>query len=249
MRKIYFVLLAAIALAGCGGDYYITRTDKVPPEQIRTAAIAPSEGNSGEVTTYLSDALQAAGIGVVQPLPRGTTKSSHVDAVVTYADVWRWDMVTYMQSISINLYNARSGELLASGRWRDSKLHSFNRGEAVSKQLIWDMLQKLREESKSLYSADASNRNTVGTARNETGTNTQIEPQPIPPTGSSNRSQQNVSKFDYSARQKAREMNCDVQGSPSTQALIDGRQVLSLSCKDGRQLMLSCATGSECKAQ
>jgi hypothetical protein len=249
MTKIFFLLLAAIALSGCGGDYYITRTDRVPPEQIRTAAIAPSEGNSGEVTTYLSDALQAAGIGVVQPLSRGTTKSSHVDAIVTYADVWRWDMVTYMQSISINLYNARSGELLASGRWRDSQLHSFNRGEAVSKQLIWDMLQKLREESKSIYNADASNRNNLGAARSETVTNGQIEPQPLPPTSSGNRSQQPVSKFDYMARQKAREMNCDVQGSPSSQTLIEGRQVLSLHCKDGRKLMLSCATGSECKAQ
>jgi len=50
----------------------------------------------------------------------------------------------YLQSISINLYDAKSGQLLVSGRWRDSFFHAFNRGEAISKELIAEMFSKLQ---------------------------------------------------------------------------------------------------------
>ena len=57
----------------------------------------------------------------------------------------RWTM--YLQSISINLYDGKTGQLLVSGRWRDSFIHAFHRGESVTKELIAEMFGKLKPKA------------------------------------------------------------------------------------------------------
>jgi len=82
-------------------------------------------------------------VAVTARLPAGVIKTDKADAVVSYLDVWRWDMAMYLDSISIDLYNASTGELLVTGRWRDSFFHAFHRGESISKELIDQMMAKL----------------------------------------------------------------------------------------------------------
>ena len=50
-----------------------------------------------------------------------------------------------MQSISINFYNAQTGELMVTGRWRDSFFHAWHRGESVASRLSDEMFQALKE--------------------------------------------------------------------------------------------------------
>ena len=64
----------------------------------------------------------------------------------------------------------------------------------------------------------------------------------------SNRSSEPAfSKFEYTARQKAREMNCETQKSPIVEPQSMGAQVLVFQCQDGRDLRLQCASGLGCK--
>jgi hypothetical protein len=137
-------LLVATVLASlvtaCGGTYTVSRMTSQAPDQILTAAISPQDGNSSEVTAAITSTLLDQGVAVNPPLPARTVKSSEVDAIVTYMDVWRWDLATYMQSIAIKLYSANTGELLVSGRWHDSFLHAYNRGETVAQRLIAEMI-------------------------------------------------------------------------------------------------------------
>lgn len=55
------------------------------------------------------------------------------------------------------------------------------------------------------------------------------------------------SKFEYTARQKAREMNCETQNNPTVEPLSMGTQVIVFPCQDGRELRLQCASGLGCK--
>lgn len=55
------------------------------------------------------------------------------------------------------------------------------------------------------------------------------------------------SKFEYTARQKAREMGCESQNSPIVEPQNMGTQVLVFQCLDGRDLRLQCASGLGCK--
>jgi hypothetical protein len=138
-------IAASIALAGCGGSYTVNRMNGSTPAAIKTAAIAPSDGNSAEVTANVAQAISAKGVAIMPALPANTIKSEKVDMVVSYIDVWRWDLATYMQSISINFYNAQTGELMVTGRWRDSFFHAWHRGESVAAQLTDEMFKKLKE--------------------------------------------------------------------------------------------------------
>jgi hypothetical protein len=79
---------------------------------------------------------------------------------------------------------------------------------------------------------------------------TQLEQQSKLSTNSSNRtSPKSISKFDYTAQEKAKELKCDAQGSPNIEPSKIGGEILTFSCRDGRQLALHCAAGLGCKAQ
>lgn len=69
-------------------------------------------------------------------------------------------------------------------------------------------------------------------------------------TVSANRaSTQPFSKFDYTAREKAREMKCVTDKNPVVEPVSMGSQTLTFSCGDGRELRLHCASGLGCKTQ
>jgi hypothetical protein len=99
------------------------------------------------VDAYLSDALLMQGVVSGPVVATSARKSVDSDMVLTYIDVWRWDMTMYLQSISINLYDGKTGQLLVSGRWRDSFIHAFHRGESVTKELIAEMFGKLKPKA------------------------------------------------------------------------------------------------------
>lgn len=76
------------------------------------------------------------------------------------------------------------------------------------------------------------------------------EVQHNPISNSGNRaSQQPVSKFDHTARQKARELKCETQRNPTVEPPVMGTQILVFSCQDGSELQLQCASGLGCKPQ
>jgi hypothetical protein len=145
MKKFIFAVCvgAASLLMGCGGSQSVIRTNTPSPEIIKTAALSPLAGNSPEVDSYIAEALLIQGVSANPPLPAGTRKSNDVDAIVTYLDVWKWDMAMFLKSISISFYDARTGALLVTGKWSDSFFHGYHRGESVSKDLIAEMLAKL----------------------------------------------------------------------------------------------------------
>lgn len=146
---------ATLLLTGCGGSQSVTRTNSPAPVAIRTAALSPLAGNSPEVDSYVSDALLIHGVSTNPPLAAGTRKSDDVDAIVTYLDVWKWDMAMFLKSISISMYDAKTGALLVTGKWTDSFFHGYHRGESVSKELIAEMLAKLGSKTEAFSKSRA----------------------------------------------------------------------------------------------
>jgi hypothetical protein len=74
-------------------------------------------------------------------------------------------------------------------------------------------------------------------------------PQPNAVSSNTKRaSSQPISKFDYTARQKAREMKCETNENPSLEPYNMGVQTLLFTCNDGRELKIECFSGIGCKA-
>lgn len=86
------------------------------------------------------------------------------------------------------------------------------------------------------------------TGNTQPNISTSSQPKAVSSSINSNRlSEPAYSKFEYTARQKAREMNCETPKNPTVEPLSMGTQVLVFPCQDGRELRLQCASGLGCK--
>lgn len=231
--------LIALVLGGCGGSYTVTRMHGKLPEQLRSVAFAPQPGNSPEVTGYVSEALAARGVGVKGEAASAGFRTQHADGVVSYVDVWRWDMAMYLKSLKINLYNASSGELLVSGRWEDSLFHAWHRGEAISKELLARMFEQLNLPAVDSRAASVMEATPVATGPSEAR-----------PAGSerseAEKSARAVSRNEYAAREQARLLQCSVQEVLAVEGLGSPREELTFACGAGRRITIVCRTGAGC---
>ena len=96
----------------------------------------------------LEAALLKQGFELKTPLQAGTRKSADADALISYVDVWRWDIVMYLRSLSVRLYDAQSGDLLVSGEWKDSPAHGFRDAKVVMDGLVTEVFAKLKAATK-----------------------------------------------------------------------------------------------------
>ncbi len=137
------VLFSAL-ITGCATSQNVALAQTAPAKPITTAALVPQDGNSAVMDTNLQAALMAQGVTPKTALPASTRKSAEVDAIVTYTDVWRWDLIMYLKSITINVSDAASGNLLAMGRWDNSAFHGFQDAKQVTSELMSEMFAKLK---------------------------------------------------------------------------------------------------------
>lgn len=141
---ILCIALVSFLLFGCATKKDVMLAKATPTHQVRTISQAPQDGNSSDMNTNLQSALSKEGLTIKTLLPAGTRKSAEADAIVSYSDVWRWDLVMYLKSVSIQLFDAQSGDLLISGNWSDSALHGFHDSKEVVQNLVSEMFDKLR---------------------------------------------------------------------------------------------------------
>lgn len=141
--------LFSIALTtGCATSQNVTLAQLNGVKQLSTAALVPSDGNSPEMDAAIKSALLSQGVAPKASLPSGTRKSPEVDVIVDYTDQWRWDLVMYLRGVTINMYDAETGNMLANGRWDNSALHGFQDYKVVVNGLIDEMLMKVKAKLK-----------------------------------------------------------------------------------------------------
>lgn len=149
MRIIGSIVVAfSVALGGCSTTQEITLVKTSVAKPIQSVSQVLDEGNSSQMNDNLVSALQKQGVTIKATLPLGTTKNTDADALISYVDVWRWDLAMYLKSLTVKLHDAATGDLLAIGRWSDSPLHGFRESRVVMEQLVADLLTKVRGTSK-----------------------------------------------------------------------------------------------------
>ena len=151
MRQILIVasLLVAALTGGCATSQNVSLAQISGTRPIATVAMAPSAGNSADMDAAVNSALVNQGLTARPPLPAGSRKSADVDMIVSYTDQWRWDLAMYLRWVAIDMYDADSGNLLASARWDNSAFHGFQDYKTVVKGLVDDMMAKIRARPKS----------------------------------------------------------------------------------------------------
>lgn len=149
MRNTLLVTLAlgtAVLLAGCGvTKEVIVGTGSLEVRHQR-AALAAADGNSEAMDKILIAEMRARGFGEVRQVAEGVKRLEGVDVVVEYVDVWRWDLVMYLDSISIRLFDARDGNIIAIAKWaqKDQVFHTYPRPEDVVGEVFTDLMVKIK---------------------------------------------------------------------------------------------------------
>lgn len=154
-RKALIAISAAL-LIGCSTTQEVHVAKYGPLKPLVSVAQVADAGNSTSADTHLHSALVQEGLNVKASLPQGTRRSTDVDALVSYVDVWRWDLVMYLQALSVRIFDAQTGDLLISGQWKDSPLHGFRNAEEVMKGLVSEMMQKLRARTEPVKTAQTA---------------------------------------------------------------------------------------------
>jgi hypothetical protein len=142
------VLTAAVFMTGCTTTQEVIIAKAEPTKRISKVIQVLDADNSVQMNGNLEAALQKQGFATKAPLAVGTRKSAEADALISYVDVWRWDLVMYLRSLSVRLYDAQSGDLLASGEWKDAPMHGFRDAKVVMDGLVTEVFSKLKAATK-----------------------------------------------------------------------------------------------------
>jgi hypothetical protein len=142
------LVLTLTFLSGCSTTQEVVLAKANPSKKVTTIAQVLEADNSTQMNSNLEVALQKEGLSLKAPLAAGTRKSPDVDAIISYVDVWRWDLAMYLKSFTVRLYDAETGDLLATGEWNDSPLHAFRDAKLAMQGVVSDMFAKLRVATK-----------------------------------------------------------------------------------------------------
>lgn len=143
MKTVIAVLVASLLLLGCATSSSVTTGATDTAKEIHTVAFVPQGGNSVDVDNDIQRALLSRGMDIRATVPSGTRTMSGVDAVVSYQDTWRWDVVMYMKSIDIDIFDANTGSLLVTGHWENSPLHGYQDPAKVINEIMDGMFRKM----------------------------------------------------------------------------------------------------------
>lgn len=145
--RILICLGIALGLSACSTTQDVSLAKAKPAKVISSVARSTGDSNANDMNKNVEDAFAANGISVKPVLPTGTRTATDVDAIVTYADRWHWDLIMYLKGLSISMFDADSGDLLITGQWSDSALHGFRDSREVTRALVTDMLNRLKGAS------------------------------------------------------------------------------------------------------
>ena len=132
-------LLCLVLIAGCATSSNVT-VNPGTSLQVRTAYVVLHQGQSSDMDANIQRELMAHGVQV-----KAGPEVEHpgTDILVRYSDNWKWDMAMYLRSLDIQVYDASSGTLVASGSWKNSAMHGFHGSEGVVKGVMDQIFVKL----------------------------------------------------------------------------------------------------------
>ena len=117
----------AVLLAGCATGMSTRRaTDLTRFKKIYVESrLADNHRIDAQIAAALNALGREATFGVATMRPDG------IDAIVSYTDRWEWDFKNYMIEIKIDLRDARTDKLLATGSYYQASLKTKPADEVI----------------------------------------------------------------------------------------------------------------------
>jgi hypothetical protein len=133
--------IAALFAVGCATSQDIVVNPANAGHPLKSAYLVAHGDKSSDVDAAIQKELFRRGIAVSAGPDVRQVESA--DAIIKFVDAWNWDMAMYLRALDIQVYDARSGVLLASASWKNSAMHGFHGMDGVVAELVDGILKKL----------------------------------------------------------------------------------------------------------
>ena len=133
MLKVFLALFVMSFAAGCVNVATATVDPAVDLSRVKTAYVVKLPKDERGVNRLIADKLKDKGVSATtgaDPKP-----SNAVDAIVTYADRWHWDITMYMLELTITVRDPRNEVPMATGRSLHTSLTRKSPEEMVAEVL------------------------------------------------------------------------------------------------------------------
>ena len=111
--KLLAVLATVSLMSGCAVNRATATVDATADlDKIKTVHVSRLAPDDRGINVIIADKLKAKGLTVTTGLGK---PESGIDAVVTYADKWMWDITMYMLELTITIRDPKTDFPLATG--------------------------------------------------------------------------------------------------------------------------------------
>lgn len=120
-QKIYLLLLFlpfTLFISGCSSVEPAKHYGNLPLNSLKSAYVVFAKDTT--IGEYIEADLARRNVKV----SGGTLKDKPEDVAfyVIYTDRWNWDVAVYLDSLDVQFFNNATGQIIASGSFRNSKL-------------------------------------------------------------------------------------------------------------------------------
>ncbi len=144
MRNVLLALLATSSIcviSGCATSSGVTIARNVAKVQYRSAYVVEHADSSRDMDALLVKALLSHGMTVKSgpdgPAPAGS------DLKFKYVDDWKWDIKMYLRAYELEVYDAKTNSLIATGDWKNSVMHGYYEEDKIVPQVVDQVLSKV----------------------------------------------------------------------------------------------------------
>jgi hypothetical protein len=137
---VTLIAVLGLALTGCATSSGVISNPNAQKVDYHSAYIVTHGGNGADMDANLQKEFLRHGFGVIAGADDGTHGNAQL--IVRYADDWKWDIVMYLRSLDVMVYDAKSGTLIATGSWKNSVFHGFYDSQKIVGQVVDETLSK-----------------------------------------------------------------------------------------------------------
>ena len=145
--KSQVLLLVALCVSGCSTIEPAHSYGDKPLPSLKSAFVSYRKGSDPDIAQYICEALTQHGVKTSAGYEENRPKD--VDFYATYASHKQWDMKMYLDTLSIQFLDGSSGQLIATGQFRNSALHTYPDVRKTTFDVVQSMYESKTDKSKS----------------------------------------------------------------------------------------------------
>lgn len=140
-----FGLWVILLISGCTATSNVVFNPAEAGHSFASAYLVTHGGKSADMDSAFRKALMQHGLKVSEGETDPQSKST--DLVVKYDDTWRWDLSMYLLSLNVQIYDGKTGALVAESDWHNSPAHTWPNVDTVVGQLMQETFDKLNAKT------------------------------------------------------------------------------------------------------